>query len=77
MGNFTVLGMDLTLNEDSALANAQPLCGFVVIKGIDRDGDLTYLTAATDGLTAVECLGMAEYAALKIKRGLSQELSES
>ena len=69
-----ILGMPLDLGEDSAVADCQPLCGFVVIKALDEDGDVCYLTAATPDLESVECLGMAEYAVLKLKRGLARAL---
>jgi hypothetical protein len=69
-----ILGMPLDLAEDSAIAGCQPLCGFVVVKALDEDGDVCYLTAATHDLESVECLGMAEYAALKLRRGLARRL---
>lgn len=66
----TILGMPLELSEDDELLSIQPISGFVVVKGIDETGRLRHYTAATDGLTSVECLGMAEYAALKLRAGL-------
>jgi len=71
-----ILGMPLDLSENSAIAVCQPLCGFVVIKALDEDGDICYLTAATADLQSVECLGMAEYAVLKLKRGLARQLGD-
>ena len=69
-----ILGMPLDVADDDLIATAQPLSGFVMVKALDSDGDLLYLTAATEGLTSVECLGMAEYAALKLRHGLAERL---
>jgi hypothetical protein len=67
----TVLGMVLDAGEDDAIVTAQPLSAFVVVKALDEDGDVVYLTGATHGLHSVECLGMAEYAAVKLRAGLA------
>ena len=71
MADCTVLGMPLDVGENDWLATCQPLSAFVVVKAIDEDGDLRYLTAATPGLHSIECLGMAEYAALRLREGLA------
>ena len=68
----TVLGMTLDVGEDDTIVTAQPLSAFVVVKALDEDGDLVYLTGATDGLHSVECLGMAEYAAARLRAGLTR-----
>lgn len=39
-----------------------PLAGLVVMKVLDTDGNVAYLARATEGLSTVECLGMAHYA---------------
>jgi hypothetical protein len=70
----TILGMPLDVNEDDAIATCQPVSGFVVVKALGGDGEIRYLTAATDGLKSVECLGMAEYAALKLRHGLARDM---
>lgn len=67
----TVLGMPLSLPPDAA--GIQPLCAFVVVKAIDADGDICYVTSATDSLTLVECIGMAEYAMVKLKNALTDD----
>lgn len=71
-----ILGMPLDVADDDPISTAQPLSGFVVIKALDEDGDVCYLTAATDGLTSVECLGMAEYAALRLRQGIARRLED-
>jgi hypothetical protein len=70
----SLLGMPLDVGEDGEMATCQPLSGFAVVKALGSDGEVRYLTAATDGLKSVECLGMAEYAALKLRRGLARDL---
>lgn len=67
-----VLGMDLNVDEDDVLVTSQPLSAFVVVKALDEEGDIVYLTAATEGLQSVECLGMAEFAALKLRAGMAR-----
>lgn len=71
-----ILGLPLDAAEDDQIADITPLCALVVVKGLDEDGHVVYCTGATDGLKSVECLGMAEYAVLKLKRGLARELDE-
>ena len=70
MTGCLILGMPLDVAEGDPVASAQPLCGFVVVKALNGDGEVVYLTAATPGLKSVECLGMARYAVLKLERGL-------
>jgi hypothetical protein len=74
MSDSTVLGMSLDVGDDDPIASIQPLDGMVVVKGLDPDGDVVYCTAATKGLQSVECLGMAEYAVLRLKRGIASRL---
>ena len=71
----TVLGMALDVGDDDVLVTAQPLAAFIVVKALDEDGDIRYLTSATEGLQSVECLGMAEYAALRLRTGLVSRMS--
>lgn len=70
MTDCTVLGMPLDVGEGDGIATCQPLSGFVVVKALGEDGEIRYLTAATDGLKSVECLGMARYAVLRLEHGL-------
>ena len=70
----SLLGMPLDVAEDDEMTACQPLSGFAVVKALGSDGEVRYLTAATDGLKSVECLGMAEYAALKLRRGLARDM---
>lgn len=74
MADCTILGMPLDAGEDNAITTAQPLCGFVVVKSLDEDGEVVYLTGATEGLSSVECLGMAEYAALRLRTGIARRM---
>lgn len=71
-----ILGMPLDLADDDPILAVTPLCGFTVIKGLDSDGDVCYYTAATPGLTSVECLGMAHLAVLKLQGSLARTLDE-
>lgn len=57
MSTCTVLGMQLDVGEDDPIVTAQPVSAFIVVKALDEDGDLVYLTGATEGLHSVECLG--------------------
>jgi len=70
MSDCTVLGMALDAGEDDLIRSAQPLSALVVVKALCGDA-IVYLTAATEGLQSVECLGMAEYAALRLRHGLT------
>lgn len=69
-----VLGMALDISDGDPIASCQPLSALVVVKALDAAGDVAYYTAASDGLKSVECLGMAEYAALKLRRGLAADM---
>jgi len=73
---MNLLGMPLAAKDDDPILAATPLCGFIVIKALDKGGEVDYYTAATDGLTTVECLGMAEYAALKLRRALERRMDD-
>lgn len=71
MADCLVLGMPLDAEHGDPITTAQPLSAFIVVKALDEDGNLVYLTGATDGLHSVECLGMAEYAAARLRKGLA------
>jgi len=78
MSEYTILGMPLDVDaENDQITLVQPLCGFIVIKALNEDGEVCYLTAATSGLKSVECLGMVRYAELKLERGLMTDLDEN
>lgn len=72
----SILGMPLDVAEDDPLSTETPLCGLVVVKALTGDGQVSYRTAATEGLKSVEALGMARYAVLKLERGLTRELDD-
>jgi len=65
-----VCGMPLIGGEDFG----QPVAALVVVKSFDPDGEagVSYQVRATDGLSTVEALGMADYAVLRIRDGLSR-----
>jgi hypothetical protein len=63
----TVLGMELDIGVNDPITTAQPLAAFVVVKALDSDGNVCYLTGATEGLPTVECLGMADFAMEKLR----------
>lgn len=65
----TVLGMRLDVGDDNAIVAAQPISAVVIVKAFGEDGDVVYLT---EGLHSVECLGMAEYASVRLKAALAQ-----
>lgn len=62
-----VCGLPLVGMPDDDL---QPLSAVVVVKVLDKDGDPAYRVRATEGLLAVEALGMAHYAALRLEMAL-------
>lgn len=61
-----VMGMPLA---GEIPADYVPLAALVIVKMLDDEGDPVYIARATDGLSSVECLGMAVYAAECLKRG--------
>ena len=73
--DHAILGMPLDVTDDDPITTVQPLCGFIVIKALDGDGEVRYMTAATGGLKSVECLGMARYAVLRLERGLVRQMA--
>lgn len=76
VGTLSVLGLPLDVAGDDPIRACTPLGGLVVAKALGADGEIGYYTAATDGVTSVECLGMAELAALKLRRSFAREMAE-
>jgi hypothetical protein len=72
----SILGMPLDVEAGDGIAACQPICGLVVVKALDEDGEVRYFTAATDGLKSVEAIGMARLAVLKLERGLTEDFSD-
>lgn len=70
-----LLGMPLDQDEPFA-PGLTPVSGFLVVKVLNDEGKVSYLSAATDGLTSVEALGMARWAVLKLECGLAAEFEE-
>lgn len=50
-----VAGLEL-VGEDGIM---QPLAAVACVKGLDADGNVAYVTRATEGVTTVEAMGMA------------------
>lgn len=63
-----VCGLPIVGGEDIG----QPLAAFVVVKSFDEDSEIgvTYQVLATEGLSTVECLGMANLAVLRLASAL-------
>lgn len=64
-----VCGLPIEGGEDIG----RPLAALVVVKSFDEDSSVgvCYQVRATEGLSTVECLGMAELAVLRLKEALS------
>lgn len=70
-----LLGMVLDVTPGNL--DGIPLGGFAVVKLLNEDGKVCYVAAATaGGMTSVECLGLAEWAVLKLKHGLTAEFGD-
>lgn len=70
MAEPTVLGMPIDAEPDDLIRTAQPVAALVTVKVLFDDGEIGYLTRATDGLMSVEAVGMARYAQLRLERAL-------
>jgi hypothetical protein len=68
--------MDLDAEDDDELNDIQPLCAVIVLKALNSDGRVCYLSRATTGLTSVEALAMVRYAQLKLEHGLLTEMED-
>lgn len=70
----TVCGLPLEGGEDIG----QPVAALLVVKTFDGDSEVgvCYQVRATGGLSTVEALGMADYAVLRIRDGLSRHGEE-
>jgi hypothetical protein len=53
------------------LSDGTPLCALVVVKMLNDAGEVIYQARTTDGLAAVEALGMAEFARVKLRELLT------
>lgn len=69
-----LLGLPLDIGEDSL--EGTPLCGFLVVKMLNDEGQVCFTAVATEGITSVECLGLARWAVLKLEHGLTAEFGE-
>jgi hypothetical protein len=63
----TVAGLEIVLPEGT------PLAALVVLKYLDEDGDHCYSASSTDGLSAVEALGMAVLANIRLRELLRED----
>lgn len=76
IGYPNLLGLPLDLPDGPLDPGLTPLCGFIVVKALNGEGEVTYFSAGTNGLTSIECLGMARWSVLKLEHGLSAEFEE-
>lgn len=53
--------------------DVSPLAALTVMKALDADGDLCYWALATEGVSTVEALGMAEYACVRLRAALAPD----
>lgn len=68
--------MNLDVEEDDVLYSVQPLCAVIMVKALNEDGHVCYLSRATTGLTSVEALAMVRYTQLKLEHGLIAEFDD-
>jgi hypothetical protein len=66
----TVCGLPLEGGEDLG----QPVAALVIVKTFDQDSEVgvCYQVRATGGLSTVEALGMAGYAAIRLSEALKR-----
>jgi hypothetical protein len=69
--------LGLPLDTDGSVLDGTPLCGFLVVKMLDDEGEVCFAAVATEGFTSVECLGLARWAVLKLEHGLTAEFGEA
>lgn len=62
---MTAVGMELNCSTLEEMAH--PIAAMVVLKSLEGDGEIAYRTLTTDGLTAVEALGMADFAKIQYR----------
>ena len=62
-----IAGLEFT---DDLPEGAQPLSAVVCIKALDETGKVTYFIRATDDVTTVEALGMAQWMRLSMESDL-------
>ncbi len=67
MTDALVLGMPLEGGEDIG----QPAGALVVVKGLDKAGNLSYWPLCTEGIMTVEAIGMAILALDRLRAGLA------
>lgn len=70
----TVMGMSLDW-EDFAGNKIFPMAALVVMKGIDHEGDEVFTVTNTEGLTAVDALGMASFAVLHCEDSVRKNIA--
>lgn len=54
-----------------------PLQAVLVVEGLDEDGDQALLAFGTEGLPTWTAIGMATYAADRLRRGLQRDADDS
>lgn len=73
MVDTTVAGLSIA---DGLPDGSVPLSAVVVVKALGADGREEYLTRATDGLSTVEALGMAQLLVIRLSAVLAGEGEE-
>lgn len=76
MADRTVLGMPLGEPGDDALWAGTPLEAVVIVKMLNADGEMAYVTSATPDLKDVEALGMLRYAQLRMEVGMTTRMGD-
>jgi hypothetical protein len=73
----TVLGMALDAADDDAIWSGTPLEAVVIVKMLNEDDAISYVTRATSSLKDVEALGMVRYAQLRLEVGMTARMDEA
>lgn len=77
MADVSVLGMPLDAAEDDSTWSGTPLEAVVIVKMLNGDGEIAYVTSATPNLKDVEALGMLRYAQLRMEIGMTARMDDA
>jgi hypothetical protein len=73
-GDLTVLGLPLDIEDGERLQGLTPLSALVVVKALNDQAQVCYVSAAAGGLTSVEALGMADAVTAKLRDAAAEDL---
>lgn len=62
----SILGLPITADQGDPIYTCSPISAFAVIKAMDGEGNVGYMTAITQGLNLVEALGMNQFAGMRM-----------